>query len=118
MNPLILDMQRKVIGGYMNVAEKGVCKDAALIQSHELTEELFDLVFHKAIVRAMNHLKAKGIEVSDYTVLDFLQSYGLPKTVQDEQEFSLLQTEFMITNRSFNAYLESIKLNRAKRVTL
>ena len=105
-NELYLDMARKVIGGYMNADEFSINGTAEKILSVELTEEIFDLPFHKAIVRAFNHLAAKSIPITDYTVLEFLQSHGLPRNIQEEQEYNLLQTNYAITPSSFNQYLK------------
>lgn len=101
---LLLDIQRKVIGGYINAEEFGN-KDILKI---DLDEQLFDLTIHKAIIRACNKLKSDGVPVSDYTVLEFLQSHGLPRGTSQEAEYLHLMTEYAITLNSFKHYIMMI----------
>jgi len=102
----------------MNNAECNSSAEAEKIASIELVEEMFDLHFHKAVVRAINNLKARSIEVSDYSVLDFLNQYGYPKTIQDQNEYNLLQANFSITYRSLVDYLNIIRHNKKAAVVM
>jgi replicative DNA helicase len=101
---LLLDIQRKVLGGYINAEEFGH-KD---ILKTKLEESLFDLTIHKAVVRACNHLMSKDIPVSDFTVLDFLQSHKMPNGASQEAEYLHLMTEWAITLKTFNHYIDMI----------
>ncbi len=100
-NSLLLDVQRKVIGGYINAEEFGNSE----ILNTKLEESLFDLTIHKAVARACNYLDGKNIPVSDYTVLDFLQSHDMPKGASQEAEYAHLMTEWAITPKTFNQYI-------------
>ncbi|MEA1892666.1 MAG: DnaB-like helicase N-terminal domain-containing protein [Campylobacterota bacterium] len=101
---LLLDVQRKVLGGYINAEEFG----DSIILDIRLDESLFDLIIHKAVVRACNHLADKGIPVSDFTVLDFLQSHKMPNGTSQEAEYAHLMTEWAIAPKTFNTYIEMI----------
>ncbi len=101
---LLLDIQRKVIGGYINAEEFGHKE----ILEIALDEALFDLIIHKAVVRACIKLKADGIPITEFTVLDFLQKHNLPKDTSQEAEYLHLMTEWAITPASFNQYIEMI----------
>ena len=103
-NNLLLDIQRKVLGGYINAEEFGNKE----LLSIGLDEHLFDLTIHKAVARACKHLTDKGIPVSDYTVLDFLQSHNIPNGASQEAEYAHLMTEWAITPATFKTYIEMI----------
>jgi hypothetical protein len=111
-------MQRKVIGGVLNNSECNVDIEKEKISNVELKEELFDLYIHKAVVRAINHLKQRGAEITDYTVLDFIQLHGLPSTMQDQEEYHILQATFAITYSSLMSYIDIIKKDRLKGIKL
>jgi len=101
---LLLDIQRRVLGGYINAEEFGNNS----ILDIKLDEALFDLTIHKAVARACNNLQDKGTPVSDFTVLDFLQSHNLPNGASQEAEYAHLMTEWAITLNTFKTYLEMI----------
>lgn len=103
-NNLLLDVQRKVIGGYINAEEFGNSE----ILTTRLEESLFDLTIHKAVIRACNNLASENIPVSDYTVLDYLQKHNLPNGASQESEYAHLMTEWAITPKTFKTYLEMI----------
>ena len=101
---LLLDIQRKVIGGYINAEEFGNME----LLEFDLDEALFDLTIHKAVARASKVLKEKNIPITEFTILDFLQSHKLPNGVSQEAEYAHLMTEHAITTNSFKTYLEMI----------
>jgi len=103
-NSLLLDIQRKVLGGYINAEEFGNSE----ILNTKLEESLFDLTIHKAVVRACNNLSKENIPISDYTVLEYLQKYNLPKGASQQVEYSQLMIEWAITPNTFKTYLEMI----------
>ena len=101
---LLLSVQRKVLGGYINAEEFGH-KDLLAVG---LDESLFDLPIHKIVIKACNKLRSDNIPVSDYTVLDLLQTHGYPKGVQQEAEYLHLMTEWAITPNTFKEYIGMI----------
>ena len=105
---LLLDIQRKVLGGYINAEEFSIQDSHIDILSTTLNEELFDLVIHKAVARACVKLKELDTPITEYTVLDFLQQHNLPKGVQQEAEYTHLMSEYAITKNSFNTYIDMI----------
>lgn len=115
---MILSMQRKVLGGYINAEQFASCVDTGKILDFKLSEELFSNVFHKAVVRAINILKSESIVVSDITVLDFLQSKGMPRTLEQENEYNYLQSEFAITYSSFMTYINALRKNSHRGVAI
>ena len=115
---LILSMQRKVIGGYINAEQFATCADTGKILEFNLSEELFSNVFHKAVVRAINILKSQAVAISDLTVLAFLQSKGMPRTIEQENEYNYLQSEFAITYSTFMTYINALRKNSHRGVTL
>jgi len=105
---LLLDIQRKVLGGYINAEEFSMNGSHKEILDITLNESLFDDFIHKAVARACNKLSDDDIPVTECTVLDFLQKHGLPKGVHQESEYLHLMTEFAITPRSFKQYISMI----------
>ena len=101
---LLLDIQRKILGGYINAEEFGHSE----ILNTKLEEELFDLTIHKAVVRACNNLSSRNIPVSDYTVLDFIQSHNMPSGASQEAEYVTLMINWAITPKTFKHYISMI----------
>ena len=110
---LILSMQRKVIGGYMNAAEMALEPDRSKLMIASLDEHWFDNFFHRVVVKAMNKIKESGAEVCDLNVLHFLSNHNFPKNLAQEQELNILQAETNITARSFADYITAIKRFKA-----
>ena len=105
---LLFDIQRKVIGGYINAEEFSIKDSHKEILSVTLDEALFDNYIHKAAVRACIRLKASEIPITEYTVLDFLQKHNIPNSADQENEYLHIMTEFLITPRSFKQYIKMI----------
>jgi replicative DNA helicase len=105
---LLLDVQRRVIGGYINAEEFSVNGSAEKILSIELDEALFDNFIHKAVVRACRKLREIEFPITEYTVLEFLQKHNLPKGAAQESEYLHLQASRAITPESFSAYISMI----------
>ena len=101
---LLFDIQRKVLGGYINAEEFG---NKEILET-SLDEALFDLTIHKAVVRACKKLKNEGYPITEYTVLEFLQKHKLPKGESQELEYLHLMTEWAITIQSFKTYIDMI----------
>jgi len=101
---LLLDIQRKVLGGYINAEEFG---NKEILET-SLEEALFDLTIHKAVARACKKLKEDEVPVTEYTVLEFLQKHNLPKGISQETEYLHLMTEWAITLASFKHYISMI----------
>ena len=105
---LLLDIQRKTLGGYINAEEFSVNGSHKEILAITLDEAMFDNYIHKAIVRACNKLKSDGVPITEFIVLDFLQKHNLPKGALQEAEYLHLMTELAITPRSFKQYIKMI----------
>ena len=105
---LLLDIQRKVLGGYINAEEFSINNSHKEILEVTLDESLFDDFIHKATARACKKLKEDNIPVTEFTVLEFLQKHNLPKGVHQECEYMHLMTEFAITPKSFKHYIDMI----------
>jgi len=105
---LLLDIQRKVLGGYINAEEFNVNGSAKQILSKQLDEQLFDDYLHKAVARACTKLREQNIPVTEYTILDFLNKYNMPKGTHQESEYLNLMAEYAITPNSFNTYINMI----------
>jgi len=105
---LLLDIQRKVIGGYINAEEFSIKNSHKEILSTKLDERLFDDFIHKAIARACSKLKDNDIPITEYTVLEFLHKHNLPKGTHQEAEYLTLMTEHSITTKTFNHYINMI----------
>jgi len=105
---LLLDIQRKVLGGYINAEEFDINGSSKQILSKKLDEQLFDDYIHKAVARACNKLIEQDIPVTEYTVLDFLNKYNMPKGTHQEAEYLNLMSEYAITPNSFNTYINMI----------
>lgn len=105
---LLLDVQRKVLGGYINAEEFSINGSGKEILNTELDEGLFDDYIHKAVARACIRLKEKDIPVTEYTVLEFLNKHNLPRGAHQEAEYINLMTEYAITPNSFKTYVNMI----------
>lgn len=101
---LLLDVQRKILGGYINAEEFGNNK----ILEQRISESLFDLKIHRAIARACNKLIDEDMPVTEYTVLDFLNKHNMPNNVHDENEYLLLMTTYAITEKSYKQYIDMV----------
>lgn len=109
---LLLDIQRKVLGGYINAEEFSINGSHKEILEVSLDESLFDDFIHKATARACNKLRDSNIPVTEFTVLDFLQQHKLPKGAHQESEYLHLMTELFITPASFKHYITMILEHR------
>lgn len=115
---VIHSMQIKVIGGYMNAREMLPKQDADLIHCTKLDEAIFTSTIHKAIVRAINKIKDTGAEVCELNVSYFLERHGIPRTINEADEISRIQSEIAITPKSFSDYIAILKRERGKAVAL
>jgi hypothetical protein len=115
---IITSMQRKVIGGYINASEHLSKEDVTIILSQRLDEAVFDNTTHKAIVRAINKIKEAGAEICDLNVIAFLERHGMPRNVQEEQEILMVMSEYAITPKSFQGYIQELRLHRASKVAI
>ena len=105
---LLLDIQRKVLGGYINAEEYSINGSHKEILAITIDESLFDEFIHKASAKACKKLKENDIPITDYTVLEFLQKHNLPKGIYQESEYLHLMTESFITTSSFKHYIDMI----------
>ena len=105
---LLLNIQRKVLGGYINAEEFSINGSGKEILSTMLDESLFDDFMHRAVARACIKLKNNNIPVSDFTVLDFLNKHNIPKGSYQESEYITLMSEYAITPATFNHYISMI----------
>lgn len=115
---ILLSMARKSIGGYLNASEYQNKEDATIILSQRLEEAIFENNIHKAIVRAINKVKESGAEICDLNVLAFLERHGMPRNIQEEQEILAVISEYAITPKSFQNYIQELRLYRASKVAI
>lgn len=115
---IIQSMSRKVIGGYMNASEHQNKEDATIILSQRLEEAIFENTTHKAIVRAINKLKESGSEICDLNVLAFLERHGMPRNINEENEILSIISEYAITPKSFQNYIQELRIHRASKVAI
>jgi len=115
---ILLSMARKVIGGYLNASEHQNKEDATIILSHRLDEAMFENTTHKAIVRAINKLKESNAEICDLNVLAFLERHGIPRNINEEIEILAVISEYAITHKSFQNYIQELRLHRASKVAI
>lgn len=106
-NSILLSAQRKVLGGYMNAEEHAIGADRNIMKT-DLREAWFDIHFHKVIVRAIKNLQEHNTTVTGISVEGFIDAYGYPKTIEQQNEFLELLTEVCITKASFDTYIELI----------
>lgn len=111
-------MSRKVIGGYINALEHQSKEDSVLILSITLEEAIFDNITHRAIVRAINKLKASGAEICDLNVMAFLERHGIPRNIEEGNEILSVMSEYAITPKTIQAYIKQLRLNRASKVAV
>lgn len=105
---LLLNIQRRVLGGYINAEEFSINGSGERILEIKLEEALFDDILHRACVRACNNLQSDNIPVTEYTVFDFLQRHNMPKGQLQESEYLQLMSEYQITFNSFKTYIDMI----------
>ncbi len=105
---LLLDIQRKVLGGYINAEEHSIDGSHEEILAITLDEAMFDIFIHKAIARTCNKLRSDNIPITEFSVLDFLQKHNIPSGVLQEAEYLHIMREFAITPRSFKQYISMI----------
>lgn len=115
---IIQSMARKVIGGYLNASEHQNKESANIILSHKLDEAMFESVTHKAIVRAINKIKDVGAEVCDLNVLYFLERHGIPRNLSEADEIVAIISEYAITPKSFQNYIQELRIHRASKVAI
>lgn len=115
---LIISIARKTIGGYLNASEHQSKENTQAIHNYRLEEALFDSQTHKMMVRAINKVKESGAEVCDLNILSFLERHGIPRNIEEENEISLILAEFAITPRSFQNYIQELRLHRASKVAI
>lgn len=115
---ILASMARKVIGGYLNASEHQNKEDATIILSQRLDEAVFDNTTHKVIVRAINKLNESKAEICDLNVLSFLERHGMPRNIQEENEILAIISEYAITPKSFQNYIQELRLHRASKVAI
>ena len=101
---LLLDIQRKVLGGYIGAEEM---HNPTLLDIG-INESLFDLQSHRAIARACDILIKEDIPITFYAMEDFLLQKNVLKNKQFADEFLTLMTETSISVRSFKHYIKLI----------
>ena len=101
---LLLDIQRKVLGGYIGAEEM---HNPTLLDIG-INESLFDLETHKALARACDILISEDIPITFYTIEEFLIKKNVLKNKAFADEFLTIMTETSISERSFKHYIEMI----------
>lgn len=115
---IIKSMARKTIGGYLNAMEQQTKENASAILSFKLDEAIYEDTTHKAIVNAINKIKESGSEICDLNVLAFLERHGMPRNVSEENEILAVISEYAITPKSFQNYMQELRLHRASKVAI
>lgn len=93
-----LDMQRKVLGTYMNSLEF----ENDLHEKCEIFEELFTIRLHKAIARAILKLEGDNVPITELTIREFLRKHNIPSTIEEGDEWCRVAGELLITESFYN----------------
>ena len=101
------------IGTILN-QEFSVLSDKHYFMDYTLKEELYELKTHKVIVRAINKLKELGKPITSVTVLEFLEQYKIPSTLNEEKQILEVLSEYPLTVRTFDYYIEQLNKNILK----
>jgi len=102
---LLLDIQRKVLGGYIGAEEM---HNPTLLELG-ISESLFDNTTHRALARACIILTKDDIPITFLTLEDFLQKSNVLKNKSFADEFLIVMCETSISERSFIQYKKMIQ---------
>ena len=101
---LLLDIQRKVLGGYIGAEEM---HNPSLLDIG-INESLFDNTTHRALARVCDILTKDDIPITFYTVENFLLQSKVLNNKAFADEFLKVMSETAISVRSFKHYIKLI----------
>lgn len=111
---MIHELRIATLGAIVN-QELGLKEDIRFYSDFQLTESVYELKTHKAIVRAILRLKERNEPITMITVKMFLKEHGIPKTINEEQEIIDVFAGDPLTKETFIYYMQELKKNNLKR---